>query len=1707
MRNDVAGLVTPTTERSAPGSFIALTKDTSDESTGLSSSLEELNEEDCGIELLAKGLLPKGWVLEDKRLSNFWNHHMSGVPKLDYSTVRRELSEQHSGAPAAWTKGTPSASTGARLFAPLPQRSPRMTQESIRTRAYSADDECSLKTLDNSRGTSLQPSETPVNSTQTPIAMESARELIAQGIPKFALALEVTTRYCVFNIGHISKSGFWDVLKSRLSPEILDGVIRVENVCQPNGRKRMDMWVASRVASRIKTALYLDANARRNGVTTCFAYPMRRLEGIWLPNKATRHWRIDVYRSKRDRDLTPRPIQCLRMEEPRRAIATFNINGIWNRKIAVENFLKKFDIGIFAVQETLIDCNQYALRFPGYEVYERSKTKNFRGQALAIHRSYTSYEVGKAEHDSLIHVRVVGLTTGTPWHVIAVYMPSGGNYRSSKTACFGQLLNEVKAILDKEPLARIVILGDFNEKREALRRRIKEEKTGLSILPIRGSKATFHRNRRPEKWSDIDSIVVSTTAAEQLSHGRVQRNWGVNKASDSDHFPLLATLSQEIDRIQIAPPVRFRYDVDLVKGHGHKLVFSNRWSSLSVEPILNTDDLDVAADKFTDVINLEAMDTGIKQVVQEKVYTFHRKLKAAIVKTSNARKEWLFACRKQPEKAAALGLEYQTLRDTTRALIRAKEKRLRSKDAARVAKLFRDNEMRAFHRWEAKNAINGASNASKVTPVRDNHGVLHTDKAAILEQTTAYFKNLSQDDPLHLSQNAEHWRGRVDARRTIPLDCNKAIEWREVLDAIRRMALGTAPGNDDIPIEVYKAMLKEECHAHCRNQGHEIGDGIYVALPLLSLPADPCTPMGTQLKRVIDGIWETEHQPKSWSTVTNISLHKSGDPTDLQNYRGISLIVVAMKIFTVILSMRISKLAELDHLFIKEQGGFREGQEAVAQFIALSEIARRRRLKGKNTWAVFIDFKKAFDKVMHEALFEKMDAMGFRGRFLNVIKNIYRTSKARTRVGGVLGEVYDMLRGTRQGCPLSPILFLLFINDFLAYVPAGVEIPLVGPPHQGGIERTAEEDAEAIPDRCAGLLFADDIAGLAETEEQAREFLEGVTNWSRDWHMPMGAQKCGVMLIGGTEAEQLELVEKYFEVDGQRVMGVRKYKYLGIWISDKLGDNDATDEIAHCRALAQKVKQATDMRRGFLRDRKIPIALKVAVVVSKILSVGCYGGEWIAMCQRRTDIIQKELNVALKLILGSSTKSNLHAVKPLSLELGIPTIEERTTEMRLRLWQKCPVLKTWLHSLSVKENRFRGRIKVWTTGTQSLLRRLQPNLAYRGLEREKLDSRVREMKESRGKYTYMDTPIRRNETFPKRLREEAQVAITARALYSDLYVKKTKSTTDYVSFGFDRTRKYLQSAVYLPSLTEGTVWLARIRTGGWWTTKRRFDVLKLRGNNHLQDTVCPCCGDEFRTNEAEIIHILLDCRKWDKERNLLLRPIIHAFLDTDSWVNHGRLAPADWRLETAMRLLGASFFTSDHMPLYKDSPDDSRRGDFGIHDQVDDVRKDDIELQGAPSPLDRYAIGWGGSGEVHLPGLGAHGYTCVASFLAQIMPRHKAELFPNGNESHPTAYQTTECEESPVKRPLPKSRLCQTDDSRSSRSSDADTGAEFESIVYPQGRLSSAIQANALRGMGTRSKHALKCISRCLPCSDSDEYSVGCAPHCHEECAPRLFVP
>ncbi|OMJ15820.1 LINE-1 reverse transcriptase-like protein [Smittium culicis] len=199
-------------------------------------------------------------------------------------------------------------------------------------------------------------------------------------------------------------------------------------------------------------------------------------------------------------------------------------------------------------------------------------------------------------------------------------------------------------------------------------------------------------------------------------------------------------------------------------------------------------------------------------------------------------------------------------------------------------------------------------------------------------------------------------------------------------------------------------------------------------------------------------MYDSGEIPSCMTTSIIIPVPMMGDMKDPDNYRGISLIPTIIKLLAKIVATKLAAMDIKYKLIAKEQAGFRNFEECVAQETTLYEIAKRRKIKNLQIWICFIDYSKAYDRVPHMAMIHKLRSIGIGGKLLNVINGMYYNPKIAFRIGEDISEPSDYCCGVRQGCPASPILFDLYINDMVSRV-LGVDVP-------------------GLSSRIPGLLFA-----------------------------------------------------------------------------------------------------------------------------------------------------------------------------------------------------------------------------------------------------------------------------------------------------------------------------------------------------------------------------------------------------------------------------------------------------------------------------------------------------------------------------------------------------------------------------------------------------------------------------------------------------------
>ena len=94
-------------------------------------------------------------------------------------------------------------------------------------------------------------------------------------------------------------------------------------------------------------------------------------------------------------------------------------------------------------------------------------------------------------------------------------------------------------------------------------------------------------------------------------------------------------------------------------------------------------------------------------------------------------------------------------------------------------------------------------------------------------------------------------------------------------------------------------------------------------------------------------------------------------------------------------------------------------------------IIEKNREYGKNIFYCFIDYSKAFDIVSHTVLWNTMSNMGFSEHIINLIRMMYSEQKAAVRTIHSYTDWFDVEKGVRQGCILSPHLFNVYSEQIL----------------------------------------------------------------------------------------------------------------------------------------------------------------------------------------------------------------------------------------------------------------------------------------------------------------------------------------------------------------------------------------------------------------------------------------------------------------------------------------------------------------------------------------------------------------------------------------------------------------------------------------------------------------------------------------------------
>ena len=158
-------------------------------------------------------------------------------------------------------------------------------------------------------------------------------------------------------------------------------------------------------------------------------------------------------------------------------------------------------------------------------------------------------------------------------------------------------------------------------------------------------------------------------------------------------------------------------------------------------------------------------------------------------------------------------------------------------------------------------------------------------------------------------------------------------------------------------------------------------------------------------------------------------LHKGGNKSLASNYRPVALTSHLIKIFEKILRKHIVKHMNDNHLFNSNQHGFRSGRSCLSQLLEQFDIILNILDDDANVDVVYLDFSKAFDKVDHAIVLQKIRNLGIKGDIYQWLKSFLTGRFQSVTVNGVLSDPQNVISGVPQGSVLGPLIFLILLGD------------------------------------------------------------------------------------------------------------------------------------------------------------------------------------------------------------------------------------------------------------------------------------------------------------------------------------------------------------------------------------------------------------------------------------------------------------------------------------------------------------------------------------------------------------------------------------------------------------------------------------------------------------------------------------------------------
>ncbi len=457
---------------------------------------------------------------------------------------------------------------------------------------------------------------------------------------------------------------------------------------------------------------------------------------------------------------------------------------------------------------------------------------------------------------------------------------------------------------------------------------------------------------------------------------------------------------------------------------------------------------------------------------------------------------------------------------------------------------------------------------------------------------------------------------------------NSAIRREEVVEAIRHTASFKAHGPD----EIHNLFLK--------NGGNTLIDSL-VFLFNWSL--------------------RLGYMPSCWKRWNIVPIPKPDrDHSVCKNHRPIALLSCAGKLLERIVARRVAWFVREHKLISPRQAGFQQWHNTYELLLRLTETIAHSFKCNSVTYAVFLDISSAYDSVWRDGLRYKLrEQYGMKGRLFWWIDSFLADRRGRVVLNGSASQWRDFDVGVPQGSSLSPILFILYINDIVRRVHVPIQVG----------------------------LFADDVALWTklrtkrqnEMERQCdvlQRSLDDISAWSREWRMILAPSKTQYIVF--RRKNKRLFPQPTLRLNGAPLEETETVKYLGLVIDRQLTYKQHVEYLYGKCARKLRFLSFLCSYKGIRPQLNAYLHLYKSIIRTALEYASPFWNSAAKCHKQRLDRIQHS---ALRRILGCMRQASGEVVEMI---LQMPPLELRRQQETVRLKQRCMRMKQCFpeHNLS-----------------------------------------------------------------------------------------------------------------------------------------------------------------------------------------------------------------------------------------------------------------------------------------------------------------------------------------------------------------------------------------------------------------------------------------